>query len=121
MAPWLPAWRRLCAGCSHPMKMHVVSHVRSHTLVQFEPNRLCLFVYLGGLGAIYGMISTYNEGKMSLRCGTTVNTHWWSADVPNSPFGLVWDVLVSPARIYGRPTSSAGFPLVPLDNRTLGQ
>ena len=32
---------------------------------------------------------------------------------PTLTLRLVWDVLVSPARIYRRPTSSAGFPLVP--------
>ena len=31
-------------------------------------------------------------------------------------FGLVWDVCRPPARIYGRPTSEAGFPLVPTQN-----
>ena len=47
-----------------------------------------------------------------VRCGTTVNTHWWSLDVPHSGFGLVWDVQGTTACIYGRPTSSAGFPLI---------
>ena len=31
------------------MKMHVVSHVGAHTLVQREPSQVCLFVYLGGI------------------------------------------------------------------------
>ena len=43
----------------------------------------------------------------------TINTHWWFRDIPHSPFGLVWDVPEPPARIYGHPKSSAGFPLIP--------
>ena len=42
-----------------------------------------------------------NKRKTSLRCGTTVNTHWWSLDVPHEPE----DVQGPPARMYGRPTS----------------
>ena len=50
--------------------------------------------------------------KTSRGCGTTVNTSWWSADVPHSPCGLVWDVRGPPACIYGRPTSEASFPFI---------
>ena len=73
------------------MKMDVVLHVGVPTLVQREPSRVCLFVYLGVLGAIYEIISTYNKRKTSLGCGMAVNIHC----------------------IHDHPTSSAGFPLVP--------
>ena len=78
------------------MKTHVVSHVGVRTLVQREPSRVCLLLFAQGFRAYIGVYllkyPTYNKRKT---------------------FGLVWDVQGLPARIDGRPTSSAGFPLEP--------
>ena len=95
--------------------MHVVSHVGAHTLVQCESSRVC-FLYFRDIfwfsrGNLGGK-TAYNKRKTSHGCGTTVNTSWWFLDIPHSPFGLVWDVQGPPARIYGRPTSEARFPLL---------
>ena len=62
--------------------------------------------------AINQSFLVYSKRKTRFRCGITRNTHWWYQVVLHSPFGLVWDTLVSPACIPGCPTSSAGFPLV---------